>query len=353
MADEKKVLDYNGLLYYHTGLKSLFLSDVSYDSTNAKITKTKNGQTTDVVTATTLKTAMSLNNVGNFKAVSTVANQGLTEEEKANARSNIGAGSSGFSGSFTDLTDVPTTIAGYGITDAGISSGTITLGANTITPLTSSDVTSTYSSSGTAPVNGTAVASAISGKANAATTLAGYGITDAKIASGTITLGANSITPLTSSDVTSTYSSSGTAPVNGTAVASAISGKADTATTIAGYGITDAKITSGTITLGANSFKGVSVAANQGLTTTEQENARANLGITLTEIYKFKGSVATVSALDNIVTKDVGDVYNVTANGVNYAWTGTAWDALGGEFEITSISNSEIDAILNGTASSS
>lgn len=158
MADEKKVLDYNGLLYYHTGLKGLFLSDVSYDSTNAKITKTKNGQTTDVVTATTLKTAMSLNNVGNFKAVSTVANQGLT--------------------------------------------------------------------------------------------------------------------------------------------------------------------------------------------TTEQENARANLGITLTEIYKFKGSVATVSALDNIATKAVGDVYNVTANGVNYAWTGTAWDALGGEFEITSITNSEIDTIL-------
>lgn len=38
----------------------------------------------------------------------------------------------------------------------------------------------------------------ISGKADKATTLAGYGITDAKIASGTITLGSNTITPLTS-----------------------------------------------------------------------------------------------------------------------------------------------------------
>lgn len=36
------------------------------------------------------------------------------------------------------------------------------------------------------------------GKADAATTLAGYGITDAKIESGTITLGLNTITPLTS-----------------------------------------------------------------------------------------------------------------------------------------------------------
>ncbi len=37
----------------------------------------------------------------------------------------------------------------------------------------------------------------ISGKADKATTLAGYGITDAKIADGTITLGDNSITPIT------------------------------------------------------------------------------------------------------------------------------------------------------------
>lgn len=38
----------------------------------------------------------------------------------------------------------------------------------------------------------------ISGKADKATTLAGYGITDAKIANGVITLGSNTIVPLTS-----------------------------------------------------------------------------------------------------------------------------------------------------------
>lgn len=43
-----------------------------------------------------------------------------------------------------------------------------------------------------------AVATAIEGKANKATTLSGYGITDAKIESGIITLGNNTITPLTS-----------------------------------------------------------------------------------------------------------------------------------------------------------
>lgn len=42
-----------------------------------------------------------------------------------------------------------------------------------------------------------AVATAIEGKANKSTTLSGYGITDAKIESGVITLGNNTITPLT------------------------------------------------------------------------------------------------------------------------------------------------------------
>lgn len=46
------------------------------------------------------------------------------------------------------------------------------------TSLPASDTVSTYSASGTAPVNGKAVASAIANKANKATTLAGYGITD-------------------------------------------------------------------------------------------------------------------------------------------------------------------------------
>lgn len=42
----------------------------------------------------TTKSDVGLGNVGNFKAVSTVANQGLTDTEKSNARTNIGAGTS-------------------------------------------------------------------------------------------------------------------------------------------------------------------------------------------------------------------------------------------------------------------
>lgn len=56
----------------------------------------------------TTKSDVGLGNVGNFKAVSTVANQGLSDTEKANARTNIGAGTSSFSGSYNDLTNKPT-----------------------------------------------------------------------------------------------------------------------------------------------------------------------------------------------------------------------------------------------------
>jgi hypothetical protein len=78
---------------------------------------------------------------------------------------------------FNDLTAHPTTISGYGITDAKIVNGAITLGTNTITPLTSvafNDLTAHP------------------------TTISGYGITDAKIVNGAITLGTNTITPITS-----------------------------------------------------------------------------------------------------------------------------------------------------------
>ncbi len=65
----------------------------------------------------------------------------------------------------------------------------------------------------------------------------------------------------------------------------------------------------------------------------------------ITNMYKYKGSVATVSALP-AAGNAAGDVYNVEANGMNYAWNGTAWDALGEIFSITAISNSEIDTIV-------
>ena len=67
----------------------------------------------------------------------------------------------------------------------------------------------------------------------------------------------------------------------------------------------------------------------------------------ITNAYIYKGTVAGVANLP-VSGNTAGDVYNVTADGMNYAWTGTEWDALGSTFEVTSISNAEIDTIVAG-----
>lgn len=65
----------------------------------------------------------------------------------------------------------------------------------------------------------------------------------------------------------------------------------------------------------------------------------------VTTVYRYKGSVASVGALP--ATADVGDVYNVEGdNGQNYAWTGTAWDALGGSIQIEVATDDDIDALF-------
>ena len=108
---------------------------------------------------------------------------------------------------FSDLTSHPTTIAEYGITDAHINNGVITLGSNSITPITSHQSLAELSegvASNAARL--TSIEDWLRGEkefdwdclTGTPTTLAGYGITDAKIASGVITLGANTITPLVS-----------------------------------------------------------------------------------------------------------------------------------------------------------
>ena len=70
----------------------------------------------------------------------------------------------------------------------------------------------------------------------------------------------------------------------------------------------------------------------------------------ITNMYKYKGSVATVNDLPSS-GQTTGDVYNIEAAsvyggaGMNVAWNGTAWDPLGEIFSVTSISNAEIDTI--------
>lgn len=56
---------------------------------------------------------------------------------------------------------------------------------------------------------------------------------------------------------------------------------------------------------------------------------------------------SSVASTDKLPTsgQTIGDVYDV-GNGMNYAWNGSKWDALGEIFTITKITNTEIDNVL-------
>lgn len=69
----------------------------------------------------------------------------------------------------------------------------------------------------------------------------------------------------------------------------------------------------------------------------------------LSSVYSFKGTKAKVSDLNSITTKAKGDVYNVTEDGMNYAWDGSAWDALGGDLS-QYYTKTEVDTKLGGYA---
>ena len=64
----------------------------------------------------------------------------------------------------------------------------------------------------------------------------------------------------------------------------------------------------------------------------------------ITSMYRYKGSVASYADLP-ATGNTAGDVWNVEDSGMNYAWTGSAWDALGSVFTITAITAAEIDEI--------
>lgn len=64
----------------------------------------------------------------------------------------------------------------------------------------------------------------------------------------------------------------------------------------------------------------------------------------LTSVYKYKGSKSTKADLPTS-GNTTGDVWNVEADDMNYGWDGSKWDALGGSFSVTAITNAEIDTI--------
>lgn len=120
-----KYLDDNGLLYLWGKLKAAFLSAVAYDSNNHKITVTKNGTTTDVVTAADIVTDGG--GITSHQDISGKADKvtGGTTGHLAALGSDGNIADSGVapsdfitSADLANKADKATTLAGYGITDA-------------------------------------------------------------------------------------------------------------------------------------------------------------------------------------------------------------------------------------------
>lgn len=138
---------------------------------------------------------LGLNNVGNYKAVSTEANQGLSTTEQANARANIGAGTS------TAPNDAQKNVQ----SDWNATSGDAFIKNKPTIPT----VTDTYSSASSNAMSGKAVASAISGLPTentitdiASTNGSGNVITSITANNGQLTLtkGITALTEISSSD---------------------------------------------------------------------------------------------------------------------------------------------------------
>lgn len=187
----------------------------------------------------------------------------------------------------------------------------------------------------------TSIESSVSNKADKATSLAGYGITDAY----TKTEVDGKVNNLTSQ--------LGTASDAIESLETAVEGKADKSTTLAGYGITDAYTAS---TIDGKLANKADASAVSELTSTvagkaDSATSLAGYGIqdayTKTEVdakvssvYKYKGSVANEAALPQ-EDQVIGDVYNVEDTGMNVAWDGTKWDKLGSTVDLSAYMTTE------------
>lgn len=95
-------------------------------------------------------------------------------------------------------------------------------------------------------------------------------------------------------------------------------------------------------TSSANGYTDTKIAA-------AKEELESTVNSAIAGVYKYKGSKETYEALPTSGNV-AGDVYNVVAEhgntpaGTNYAWDGSAWDAIGGD--ITDIPTATIDTLF-------
>ena len=112
------------------------------------------------------------------------------------------------------------------------------------------------------------------------------------------------------------------------------------------------KVTTRTVTVpnavASSSTAGLMSGADKSKLDAFQAASNYALKSDISTVYKYKGSVDNYDALPDS-DQAVGDVYNLSDTGMNYVWTGDAWDALGQVFTIQAMGTGLIDEIMDGT----
>lgn len=328
-------------------------NDSGYITANDAPVKSVDGETGDVVT----------------NAVKTTT-QTLTETQKQQARTNIGAGTSSFDGDYNSLTNKPTiptktsqltNDSGF-ITDAALTGYAKTTDIPTKTSQLDNDsryitaneapVQSVNSKTGAVQLNASDVGAlpnttVIPSKTSQLDNDSGF-ITDIPIASAT-QLGGVKVGAGLSVTENGVLSATG----GGTADAVEWNNVLDKPTTIAGYGITDAKIENGTITLGnqtitpltsapvtsVNSKTGAVVLGASDVGAISTSNISQTLGTSTTKVPSEK------AVFDALSAAGAGDMLKST-----YDPTGSVATA-GGIPDYVEANGGKIDTIkVNGTA---
>jgi hypothetical protein len=70
----------------------------------------------------------------------------------------------------------------------------------------------------------------------------------------------------------------------------------------------------------------------------------------LASAYKYKDSLANLAAIEAVPNPAIGDVYNAQDTGMNYAWNGTTWDALGSTIDVSGFVQKPSSSTTSGLA---
>lgn len=302
----KKYLDENGLLYYHQKAKATFVAQ-----------ETGKGLSTNDYTTTEKN---KLAGIANNAQVNTIDGQIAFENNKTYGRLTI------------QDANVPTYVSTTSIVPNG--DGTDYLGLNILD--TSDNTTLYFETQAYSSTDKTKLAGIETGA-------------EVNTINGSVTHSGN-LQYFYLEDTNDNYASVGVSTDNGiNCLSVSVSGGTGSASNVDIYNgaepnSIDSIEVNGTALTPQNKVVSITVPTNNnqlvnGAGYQTASDVQSAINTAISAVMTYKGSVATMADLPSNAA--VGDVYNVTEDGHNYAWSGTAWDDLGGDIDLSNYATHE------------